>query len=264
MNCQETLNLLYEIIDKEASQIDITEVQKHLDRCQDCLKKFRLEESLQALVKERLKASLDIPRIDHLRTRVLLQLEQIDGIQFRTNRLSLPFRIPAVALAGAASVVLLIGAAYWGKGLYDHYTEYIPLERAHWAVAGDINSFDDKNNTHLALASIGDFGFSLLNKIAEWSLVGGRSEEIEGISVQHFVYKNGDKLISTFVFPADEKVIPQDLLETRVEINGQCHFDHHCRGCRLVYFREGTALIVTATTDHAFDLLHFDPAAGAI
>jgi len=44
MNCQEALSLLYDVIDKEASQIDIKEVQKHLDCCQDCLKRFQVEE----------------------------------------------------------------------------------------------------------------------------------------------------------------------------------------------------------------------------
>ena len=31
MNCQEALDLLYDIIDKEASEIDTQEVKRHLD-----------------------------------------------------------------------------------------------------------------------------------------------------------------------------------------------------------------------------------------
>ena len=35
MKCQEALDLLYEIIDKEASEIDTQAVKRHLDYCQD-------------------------------------------------------------------------------------------------------------------------------------------------------------------------------------------------------------------------------------
>ena len=265
MNCQEALNLLYEIIDKEASQIDAKEVQKHLDCCPDCLKKFQIEESLQALVKEKLKAASDIPKIDHLKSKILFQLGQIDVTITHSRPMSVPFRIPAVALAAAAAVIIFIGAAFWGKGLYDHYTEYIPLERAHWAAADDINSFANHQSTQVVLADLGgDFKLTFQDNLKGFSLVGARTEEIKGQMVPHFVYKNGSQTVSTFVFPYDKYVLPEDLLKTRVEINGECHFDHNCRGCRLVFYKAGDAMIITATTDHAFDLLDFNPAAGII
>ncbi len=265
MNCQEALKLLYEIVDKEASQIDTLEVQKHLDHCQDCLKKFQIEESLQALVKEKLKAVSDLPRIDHLKAKVLLQLEQLDCAQIETSQRSFPFKTPVVALAAAASVILLIGASFWGKGLYDHYTEYIPLERVHWAAADDIKGVSDQNGTQAALAGVGgDFNLTFLNDLKGLSLVGARIEEIKGQKVPHFVYNNGDQTVSVFVFASDKLTLPDDLLKTRVDVDGRCYFDHNCRGCRLVYHKEGNAMIITATTDHTFDLLDFNPATGAI
>ena len=265
MNCQETLNLLYEIIDKEASQIDTKEVQKHLDCCPDCLKKFQIEESLQALVKEKLKTASDIPKIDRLKSKILFQLGQIDATIYQPRPKAVPFRMPAVALAAAASVVIFMGAAFWGKGLYEHYAEYIPLERAHWAAVDDTNGFGDPNATQVAIAGIGgDFNLTFVNSLQGFSLVGAKIEEIKGQKVPHFLYKNGSQTVSTFVFRFDKYELPEDLLKTRVEINGQCHFDHNCRGCRLVFYKAGDAMIITATTDHAFDLLDFDPAAGII
>ena len=265
MNCQETLNLLYEIIDKEASQIDTKEVQKHLDHCPDCLKTYQIEESLQALVKEKLKAASDIPKIDHLKSKILFQLGQIDAASAQSRSSSFPFKIPAVALAAAASVVILIGAGFWGKGLYDHYQQYIPLERAHWSAAENISGFMDQSNTQLALAGIGtDFGLSLASAQMDMPMVGGKKEQIDGIDAMHFVYHNGNQTVSLFVFQADKMVLPEDLLKTRVEVNGKCHFDHNCRGCRLVYYIEGNALIVSATTDNSLELLDFNPATGII
>jgi len=265
MNCQEALTLLYDVIDKEASQIDIKEVQKHLDYCQDCLKKFQLEESLQALVKEKLKAATDIPTINHLKARVLLKLEQIELMQISSRQREFPFRIPAVAMAAAASVILLIGAAFWGKGLYNHYTEYIPLERAHWAAVDDINNFSEQNSTQAVLAGVGgDFSLTFLDNLKGLSLVGGKTEEIKGQKVPHFVYNKGNETVSVFVFASDKINLPDDLLKTRIEVDGQCRLDHNCRGCRLVYYKVGDATIVTATTDHSFGLLEFNPVAGAI
>lgn len=265
MNCQETLKLLYEIIDKEASQIDAKEVQKHLDCCPDCLKKFQIEESLQALVKEKLKAAADIPKIDHLKSKILFQLGQIDTTIVQSQSASIPFRIPAVALAAAASVIIFMGAGFWGKGLYDHYRQYIPLERAHWSAAKNLDGFSDQNNTQLALAGIGtDFGLTLANVQMDMPLVGGKKEQIDGIDVMHFVYNKGNQIASLFVFPADKMELPEDLLKTRVSIDGKCHFDHNCRGCRLVFQIEGNALIVSATTDHSLELLDFNPASGII
>lgn len=264
MNCQEALNLLYDVIDKEASQIDVAEVQKHLDHCQDCLKKFQVEESLQAIVKERLKAASDIPKIDQLKSKVLAKLEEIDSTLGSSRSKSLPFKLPAVALAIAASAVLLLGAAYWGKGLYDHYTEYIPIERAHWSAADDLSSFSDQNNTQEAVAELATQGFTIMENFDGLSLVGGRMEEIKGFRVPHFLYSNGLLSISLFAFPKDAIELADDLLETRVTIDGNCFLDHNCRGCRLVYHPVQESMFITATVDHSFDLLSFNPAIGAI
>ncbi|MGH8015061.1 MAG: hypothetical protein ACREBV_02605, partial [Candidatus Zixiibacteriota bacterium] len=144
---------------------------------------------------------------------------------------------------------------------------YIPIERAHWAAAADRDGFKDEKTTETLLAGVtSDFGVSLANSVDGLSMIGGRTEEIKGIKVSHFKYGNGDKVVSAFVFPANSLELPGDLTETRVEIEGVCHLSHNCRGCWLVYYKEGNALVVTATTDHTFKLLEFKPvtATGAI
>jgi hypothetical protein len=267
MNCQETLNLLYDVIDKEASEIDVLEVQKHLDHCQDCLKKFQIQESLQLLVKERLKAVSDIPKIDHLKSKVLAKLEEAEASLPKSSRQPVPFRLPAIALALAAAVILLVGAAFWGVGLYDHYVEYIPLERAHWEAAADISGFQNQSTTASVLANVtSTYGLTLANSQDGLSLIGARTEDVKGMTVTHALYSGDGRMVSTFVFPAEAVAIPDDLLETRIEINGVCHFVHNCRGCYLVYHKQGSAMIITATTDHEFPLPEFAPvfATGAI
>jgi len=78
MNCQEALSLLYDIIDKEASEIDVKEVEEHLRNCQDCSGVYRLERSVNELVQEKLTHQKATPKLDSLKAKVLAELDEID------------------------------------------------------------------------------------------------------------------------------------------------------------------------------------------
>ncbi|RKX23560.1 MAG: hypothetical protein DRP45_10300 [Candidatus Zixiibacteriota bacterium] len=79
MNCQEALSLLYDIIDKEASEIDVAQVQEHLNRCRDCAGIYKIEESISRLIQEKLKHKEPTPCFDVLKSNVLQQLDDIDA-----------------------------------------------------------------------------------------------------------------------------------------------------------------------------------------
>ena len=79
MNCQEALNLLYDIIDKEASEIDTQQVQEHLSRCRHCSEIYKVEKSVNALLKAKMQASSPAPCVDALKLRVLNELDAVDG-----------------------------------------------------------------------------------------------------------------------------------------------------------------------------------------
>ncbi|HWR83894.1 MAG TPA: hypothetical protein VN285_11390, partial [Candidatus Deferrimicrobium sp.] len=70
--------------------------------------------------------------------------------------------------------------------------------------------------------------------------------------------------VSVFVAPVTEFAIPDDLSEAQVERGLITFYDHHCRGCRLVYHRAGSAVVITATTSHTTDLFDFVPGRGVI
>ena len=78
MNCQEALSLLYDIIDNEASEIDSQQVREHLENCTDCDGVFRLEESVNELLRARLKNPKPNPRLKALKAKVLSQFDAID------------------------------------------------------------------------------------------------------------------------------------------------------------------------------------------
>ncbi len=264
MNCQEALRLLYEIIDKEASEIDAKEVQRHLDRCGHCFAVYRLESAVQGFINQKLKYGNPAASLEALKEKIQLRLDEIDGGQVSAE--SRPFfRRAAAALAAAATLVILIGAAFWARDFYRHQTEYIPLERAHWAATDDPETYNDHSRTFSILSNLRDnLSYELSPSVEGFTLVGGRSEEIKGVEMAHFVYSNDKGIVSVFVVSSDRLAIPDDLNDAEVGKHALSFYDHHCRGCRLVYHRAGSVTVVTATTDRTIELLDFIPGHSAI
>lgn len=79
MNCQEALSLLYEIIDKEASEVDVNKVQHHRERCQHCFEVYRVETAIQDFINEKLKDGNPSGSLETLKEKVSLKLDEIDG-----------------------------------------------------------------------------------------------------------------------------------------------------------------------------------------
>ena len=124
MTCEEALRHLYDVIDKEASQYDVEEVQKHLAECKSCMARYEFEEMFKAFVKDKAAPS---DKADKLKSRILDKIdEESEGHSF--GKLG-PFRFSAVAIAAAVALVLCVGASFWAAGFY-RYTEYVrPFEQ---------------------------------------------------------------------------------------------------------------------------------------
>ncbi|RKX26764.1 MAG: hypothetical protein DRP47_07700 [Candidatus Zixiibacteriota bacterium] len=78
MNCQEALSLLYDIIDKEASDIDAKEVEEHIEVCRNCSDIFRIETSIHEFLKLKLQSNQPTTKLEALKKRVLYNLDEID------------------------------------------------------------------------------------------------------------------------------------------------------------------------------------------
>jgi len=259
MNCQEALSLLYEIIDKEASEIEINEVQRHRERCQHCFEVYRVETAIQDFINEKLKDGNPSGSLEALKAKVSLKLDEIDGQQ--TAKENRPFfRRTAAVLAAAASLVILIGGAFFLRDLYWHQTEYLPLEQAHVAIADDPTVFVNDAGTFSTILRVrSELGYDVSASVHGFSLIGGQHEEIMGVTMAHFVYSHGNGIVSVFVAPSEQFEISNDLKDGLIVRNQIIFFDHYCRGCHLVFHRAGPAVVVTATTDHSIELLDFVP-----
>lgn len=266
MNCQEALALLYDIIDKEASEIDTEQVNEHLQKCSQCLKRYEVESDLHRLVKIRLANTGPSRELEDLRVKILGKLDTIDREEGGLKGHRPPFWKASYLVAAAAVLVVTISAVYLATGFYRHKDIYIPLEQAHWQAEDELKAFENPTLTSTAVLFAADtVGYRPSPEVAGTHLVGGQVEEINGARMAHFVYTNpGTRTVSVFVVPADQFTIPEDLRTSLTQRHGLDLFDHNCRGCRLVYHRVGNAIVVTATTDRQTDLLDFIPGQSTI
>jgi len=264
MNCQDALDLLYDIIDREASEIDARQVKEHLENCRDCFEVYRLEQSVQDFINEKIKISSSVPKVEELKTKILSRLDDIDR-ENSTTREPRFFRLTTKVFVAAASLVILIGAAFLLAAFYRHNDLYVPLEQAHWSAADNLNPYRDGQTTASVMASVRDaYLYDIAGEVMDFSLIGANSEEIMGVEMNHLVYHNEERLVSVFLAPADQFEINSDLEKSRVEHGNIVFYDHNCRGCRLVYHRIGSLVVITATTERDVDLLEFMPGALAI
>lgn len=265
MNCQEALELLYDYIDKESSEIDTSKIQDHLDGCRHCFERYRLEESVQALINEKSSNLKATPKLDQLRSSILSKLDSIDSEAAKPSQGRVPFLKPSTVLVLAASLILVVAAAFLASDFYRHNDRYIPLERAHWAVPEDLTSFQDESQTALLMNSLAsDASYALDRSVGSFELYGGLDTELMGITMAHFAYSDGRRIVSVFVAPANAFSIPDDLMSEGVQQAGLTFYDHNCRGCRLVFHQMGNAVVITASTDRTVDLLKFVPGRSSI
>ena len=254
MNCQDALELLYDIIDKEASEIDAKEVQEHLVSCRDCFKIYRLEASVQEFIASRIEGNGPSPQLDSLKNKIILRLDGIDN-EASAGQPPRSFGLIAKMLVAAACLVILIGAASIATDYYREYVHYTPLASAHHAV-------HDRTWNQPAFelsSSYLDLDFSNLGHEQGFVLVNSSKEQLCGVEMAHFVFRNGELTVSVFAAPSGEYSIPEGCIDTQLSLDGKTFFNHQCNDCWLLFHEVGDAVIIAASTEMGFDLYPFVP-----
>lgn len=78
MNCQEALDQLYALIDKESAHVDETTLRIHLSQCSDCAGIYKVEEAVNEFVQARLRNNLEPVTLSKLKARILEELDSSD------------------------------------------------------------------------------------------------------------------------------------------------------------------------------------------
>lgn len=273
MNCQEALALLYDIIDKEASEVDISKVQEHIKKCGTCSDIYRLEGVLDQFVKDRLEHKSAHQSHERLKSKITTLLDREDGHapfagSGSTPGRVQPLRLPRTAhyLAAAAALVLMVWGAFALSGFVGHYQTYYQFEDAHFAAREAFASFASATDTQTAITECSrKFGFTPPDHCDYFRMIGGKCMQVQGAEVGHFLFVcEKNTTISLYVASASDITIPDELEDFKVVTADGTFYDHHCRGCRLVYQRHGDLVFITATEDHNYDLLRFVPTAEPI
>ena len=264
MNCQEALDLLYDIIDQEASEIDEQQVHEHLKNCKDCSGIYHVEQSVHEFLKAKISSDNPSPSLGDLKSRIKEQMDCIDKEKTVGPRPRF-FRSPVVVLAAAAMLVILLGAALFTSDYIHEYQTFGPIQRAHFA----IGSADNPQSDNLTLAATTSaverqLGYRVETTVGGFSLVAGHFETVMDIEMAHFVYRRDGKVVSVFVAPSDEYEIPTDMLKPCTNGDSTQFYDHTCKRCRLVYHRSDRTVIITATNDETVELLEFIPGSAVI
>lgn len=268
INCHQALSLLQDILDKEASEIDEKEVRAHLERCSECFGKFKLEESIHAFLKEKVKVvNEDIktsPKLESLKSNILTKLDDIDKEDGSSNTGF--FKNPTRLVISVAALIVLIGIAVFSAAFYKHQEYYIAFEKAHWSV-------DSKPELKLVSSSPDDicsqiystYNFNLAEENSGYKLVSTHKETLQDVEFEHLIYTNEDEdYISVLITDAGDFELPPDIIDKAQTINNREIYDHNCRGCRLIFQKIGSLMVITASTNSQFDLMSFDPLAQTI
>lgn len=259
MNCQEALDLLYDIIDKEANEIDAAEVQRHVNSCRDCLKIYRLETSVHDLIAARLKDNGSEGNIEGLKAKVIMQLDAIDK-ESAPGAPPRSFSLIAKTMVAVASVVIVIGAVTLTSDYYEHANLYVPFEVSHLQVVKQTQQppAGASEESYLGL------DFSGLGRELGFHLISNTAETLNGIQMAHFVFHNGEQIVSVFAAPISEYAIPDGLSDAAITHEGTEFFAHRCHECNLLFHRVGNAVIIAVSEKENFDLFPFSPVEAAI
>ena len=102
MNCREVLAKLYEYLDAEVSAAEKKEMDQHLEFCSDCLKKYRLEDEFNKVVKQKLQSP---PDVTALKNKVRKEIEKID---IQTQPRNIVYLLgPLIAAAAIAFIIFM-------------------------------------------------------------------------------------------------------------------------------------------------------------
>jgi len=262
MTCEEALRKLYEVIDKEASEIDTQEVQEHLRHCRSCMARYQFEDLFKTFVIE--KASSPA-KSEFLKGKIISQIQHLDenpdSDKNRGTFLTNPFRFRSVFVAVAAALVLCVMAAFASAKFYRHKVFIYPFEKTHMAVHSMVPEKIPHNTEAVSKFLNGDMQLAVNDLGNGYSMIGCCFDEVQGRKFAHLRYKNGHTHVSLFVGKKDGVNLPDFDKELADSIE---YFHRDCKECQVMYWEMGDAVVVAVTDDKQAELKAFLPALAAI
>lgn len=248
ITCEEALKKLYEVIDKEANEIDVRKVQEHLHSCKSCMSRYEFERMFKTFVVE--KASS--PRkTEDLRSKIMGRIDDLEkgGKGFTGD----PFKFGMVIVAAAAALVICIVSAFSVAGFYRHKAQIYPFEKAYFAAMTHDNAVDGQ----VDFASSGftqvtnDMHLTLNKNCPNFEFIDADSHEINGHMFSHMRCHCHGEYLSLFIGRAEGFSLPD--FEREV-VDGAEYFKHICDDCVMMYWYVGDAIVIAVTENKELDM----------
>jgi anti-sigma factor (TIGR02949 family) len=238
LNCREALQLLYDIVDKEASQIDAGEVEKHLKSCRHCLAKYEFEQMFKTFVIEKGK---NVNDNSHLKNNILAKLDDIDAAR-EVGADRRPFKWMAVSLAAAATIIFCILAANALDDYFHHQSEIAPFIKAHFTQNPESRPEDPISDPFAYLYEQTGIKMDRPMQLPIDRIRSASVDTIKGVEFGHLeVFGENNTLVSIFVTQKDRYHLPTKPVES---INGFEMLVHTCEKCSMVGLSKGDLVFV--------------------
>lgn len=78
MNCQEALDKLYQLIDRESSELEESTIREHLSHCKNCSDIYNVEQAVNDFVLAKIRNSSKPVALDNLKSKILKELDNSD------------------------------------------------------------------------------------------------------------------------------------------------------------------------------------------
>jgi len=245
MTCQEALRLLYEVIDKEADQIDTEEVKEHLNNCRNCMARYQFEQMFKTFVSEK---AVSNTKTEQLRSRIRSQINQMGGkpTDFFNQHKRIIFSL-------AASLIIFAAVGLAGIQYYRYETSIHPFEEGHsnGFVTGTPISAVNANSYNAEGILPADFHERLKKNLPDYKLVHVENEEIIGKKFVHLHLLNGKAKISLYVSRATDMELPDF---EKASFSGVEYNRHICSECQTIYWTKNNMTSVAVSENKNIDL----------
>ncbi|KPJ49801.1 MAG: hypothetical protein AMJ41_02315 [candidate division Zixibacteria bacterium DG_27] len=246
MNCSEAQRLLYDYLNGELEQLDLSRVESHLKVCSSCLRTFEFERRFQSLFVDRIPEETAPPE---LRSAILDRIDQLEQprTSFPLSR-KRPFFRPALVLAPIGLVVVFLAIVLFTSDANRKEPLDILLQnhiRAESSTEGLIYSSSDPQSVSSHLERELGFQTSLAAYARSGAILkGGEVLQICNCKVGLAYFSTHEVGISLFICRQGELTCPQ--METVSYRNREYHFASIREFNLLVWEEEGLKFIAVS------------------
>jgi anti-sigma factor (TIGR02949 family) len=230
VNCRDALRLLYDVVDNEANEDEISQVQEHLKKCRHCSARYELEMKFKNCIEKKGAFS---PECADLQKRILDQLDTVDDTAAgEVGPSPFPFKWIAVSLAAAAAIIVCLVAASALDNFYHVQKDIVPFTKVHMASLAQSHTDMAPSEAFEFLYEHTGIRLELPPELNPDDIHSVMIDTIKGIPFGCIqVAGQGDEIVSIFIASKDAYTLPDSPCEI---IRGSKMLVSGCRHCNLV------------------------------